>query len=1110
MGNTSSQEAPRASSRKLSKPKVAGRDGPKSRVSPSAPASNLAIPPIKAAEFSNSYLVGTVPISASQRASFDILSPGTAVFHENPLADPANGDSTTTTSEPKSPKQIAAIELSRAERLERRRSTGHGSVNGGIPLPRVPSTHGNRHSVQGVTRTPSVQTTRTLTGTRDVASSVEDPIPRSQSLVERRASLHSRSNSRGGESQDAVCNLRRNSSTPQPELVPPHRTRSETSLYPPHRRRSLIMTPGIATRAETPKLRRKASFRRSMEPTEPVSTGDSVDSKSSRHMSLPVLPSKSEMADRAPTPTEAEYKQLGGIVFGTLRITNGAPSPSPGQEPGEVDFYTAKATSTGQMETPGKQFLLPGSHSEWDGLEMQGKRRHPQLTIEPASSRSSLLSKAPPVVDPEGQPLPPSPLSPRASTYCSMITPQLPVTVRPPTPELQITSKHAAIDDRLFEEEEENSRRPESAEPDLQVIEVAQKFNVGMKSPTRPNLVDVSRKDSGYVSNTSQSSRKTLSTVDSGYSSNVSVRSVRQKHNMPDAPDYISSDSATGEQSDSSPGGNMFSGGENLLRIEGTPTPPEERLQPSISSKDDNSMSTPRTSTSSVSHSIIRLPSLRSGKSREQKQIRRSPSQDRPKTSGSLLQRVTSPVGASNNGPRMSGLRRLLSGGSRKGLATSYAVHEFDTAVPSVPTAVEEKLQGHSARFPTAPKRLALRAEPSKDSLGTILSVEDPSETGSVERSPLPQNALQPDLETHDHTKSVSLTRLERRKSARLSVSSVSGSITGAATSILSPKSVPNPRNIIRRRSTMDDRTRRTSRNRAELDFDDDVLIDNSVVGEQDFMVPNLRQNAGNSAFDQALLGISDHGRYPVPENQSWMREPYVDPKATRRHPQLRSQKSAPDVRQTMAGHLSPVFERDSVKMASRTPPPISLQTRGSKKKRGGPKNNRRQSTPGGMPQYRPNVPRDPYDSQSSVPSSSEDLSHYSYAAPPPPMPAGPYPQATPLPPSAHWNAPPPKTRRPLFGQRYSFDGHGYRPPSTHQQKSALAPMPSREQNKDHWMPNRQSHGRQQSYGSQSDSDHYQHRRPSSSRISVDGQNAPFRVLHSYNSPAYKDIPIWG
>jgi hypothetical protein len=94
--------------------------------------------------------------------------------------------------------------------------------------------------------------------------------------------------------------------------------------------------------------------------------------------------------------------------------------------------------------------------------------------------------------------------------------------------------------------------------------------------------------------------------------------------------------------------------------------------------------------------------------------------------------------------------------------------------------------------------------------------------------------------------------------------------------------------------------------------------------------------------------------------------------------------------------------------------------------------------------------------------------------------------------------------KRPMFGQRYSYDGHGFRPQQFNQQsaQSNLAPMPSREQNPEHWKPNRQTEER----GSGTSQGESHRDRPTTG----DGANPPFRVLHSYNSPAYKGVPIWG
>ncbi|KAH8169942.1 hypothetical protein LIA77_10486 [Sarocladium implicatum] len=1117
MGNTPSQEAPRHAGRKLLKPRAVGQDRPGVRVAASVPASQTAVHHIKNSQFSNSYLVGTVPVSAPQTSSIDIGSPVPAAnaIHDKPFAD---REPRSPVFMPRSPTISESNEPLRAERIERRRSTGYGVTPGSGPPSRAPSRPG-KPSTQMAARTQSLHSTRTHVGPRD--AQVHDEMPRSHSLLEKRASFHSRSNSNGrtGESLDPVCNLRRNSSTPQPEMLSPNRTQSETSLYPPHRRRSLIMTPGVATRADPPKtdppkmIRQKSSFRNSMGPTPTVSRQNSVDSKTSRHMSLPALPSQTDLTERSPTPNEIDYMQLGVMKFGSLHITNGAPTPSPGQEPDDSFLYAAPAVSTNRNDKRDMQNSFPKVDRDSDVLHMKTKRSRLQLFTKPVPSS------------------PPVSLSPRASIGRA-ITPTTnnstkedfrsgaqaypaPVTIRPPPPELEIMSKHAAEDDLLFEEDD--SPHLTSNGIVAQTVEVAKKMDVGMKTPTRPSLVHVSRKDSGYVSNTSKSSRKTLSTLDSGYGSNASVRSTRQKRVIADGGDYVTSASQSSDSNGSTPSGELPSNDPSPLKFEeGLET--EEHTQPSISSKDDASVSTPRTSTSSAPHSLIRLASLGSRKNRDPKQPHQSLDQTGSNPPADLLQRVASPArsatqsSSSPAGSRMSSLRRLLSvGGSRKGLATSYAVHEFDGGVPSVPTAVEEKLQGHSANFPTAPKRLALRVEASHDSLGTIVSVEDAAEP-EVTQPPRVVSTLQ---QTHpaQHRDDRQAPHHYRRRSKGLSISSVSGSITGAANSLLSPKTSLSHRNVVKRRSTVNERPRKSASQGFGMnsDSDDDLILDGTIVDDRDFVLPNVRRSVGNSAFDQAMVGMGDQGRYPTPDKHAWMQEPYVDPRASRRQPQLRNRKSAPDIRQTAAGHLSPVFERDTIKV-SMTPPPISMQTRGSKKKkRSSSKSSRRHPSPGGGSPHRRVASHSPYEPASSVPSSFEDLTDFPFPASASISMPGPYPRAAPLPSPGSYARQPstPKMRRPLFGQRYSFDGHSFTPaPLQQAQQSNLAPMPSR-QRQDAWRPNRHLLEKDLANRGEYGSEQGHQGRPSSNRVPGEGQQPPFRVLHSYNSPAYKGIPIW-
>lgn len=113
----------------------------------------------------------------------------------------------------------------------------------------------------------------------------------------------------------------------------------DTSLHAPVRRCSIICTPGLATRAATEEDTSQNSgirHNRSVTSITPRSRCGSVDSTSNRLLSLPppCLDPRAHV-DNVLTPSEAEYKQLGAIQFGSLRITNGLASPAPSTD-GEV------------------------------------------------------------------------------------------------------------------------------------------------------------------------------------------------------------------------------------------------------------------------------------------------------------------------------------------------------------------------------------------------------------------------------------------------------------------------------------------------------------------------------------------------------------------------------------------------------------------------------------------------------------------------------------------------------------------------------------------------------------------------------------------------------
>lgn len=139
------------------------------------------------------------------------------------------------------------------------------------------------------------------------------------------------------------------------------RSQSDLSMYAPTRRRSLIQVPGVATRSEPryPPLHvhsvgSNASYRQSFPAASVVPTPDDTDddidsgrnsfeSYRRRHLSMPLPPSLDlDGVERAGTPPNIEFRQLGAIKFGSLHITNGTPSSTPG--PLEEEFRTAHAS----------------------------------------------------------------------------------------------------------------------------------------------------------------------------------------------------------------------------------------------------------------------------------------------------------------------------------------------------------------------------------------------------------------------------------------------------------------------------------------------------------------------------------------------------------------------------------------------------------------------------------------------------------------------------------------------------------------------------------------------------------------------------------------------
>ncbi|KAK6579476.1 hypothetical protein PZA11_008051 [Diplocarpon coronariae] len=351
------------------------------------------------------------------------------------------------------------------------------------------------------------------------------------------------------------------------------RTHSETQLYVPIRRRSLLQH-GVATRAGAleeskypppPRARDEEESPNHQNP--PPATTTLAPSAT-----LAVLqrPRDLSPSPRVETPNELDYGHIGAFKLGTLRIMNGAASPSPSQEPprraatmGYEDHYFG----AGEVGCGVAQWTRPRSNSislsaesrptSWNARAESPLRQdaaaaalggHRPQTLTRAPARSELQCEL------ESPPPPPAKLAFPA------------LTIDIPDPELSTL----ALFDFTTEETRARSTKPPPTSLDLAAeyrrdLDLARSpFSFDESPLASPRLPVLSKSkrmaaedelfdeaepqtpltsarptrsfDSGYGSSSltktvpgpREAPVKSLAKADSGYSSNVSVRSFKR------------------------------------------------------------------------------------------------------------------------------------------------------------------------------------------------------------------------------------------------------------------------------------------------------------------------------------------------------------------------------------------------------------------------------------------------------------------------------------------------------------------------------------------------------------------------------------------------------
>ncbi|KAI2617170.1 hypothetical protein GGR54DRAFT_641273 [Hypoxylon sp. NC1633] len=1145
MGNSLSAEAPWRSQRttqfKLSKPKTGNPtaagllnpNGTSNSARPSPAARRLSLPPTPSPAASpgppQADPVGAVSVSDSKKETESKFRFSRRLFRSN----------TSKESPHRRQRSSSVVEVSNSQKerwLARADSLRNGSEEG--------SNYGQT-SLQG---SLSMNASRSSFGydtgsyeAKRLLNLVEEP-PRDNSSVIWENRIHiseaMRSDLRG-----------RRPSVPETTTSPITRFVSDISLYTPMRRRSL-MTPGIATREmradpEPPKPRTRYSL-----PSTPARR-ESMESIGVGTISMPPLMVNSDTVPRALTPCETDYQQTGAFKHGTLRITNGSPARTPAYDLSDgVHRDDPEAQSAGGLASGyfGMTSAKDGSSTAPENVEVQNAESdHNPSASSPPDVTVTKCSIQPqtPWSSPEHQ------LSQSIQTEGKLQIPQM-----------QVTSKHTAVEDDLFGDGPDEYLGAEVL--DVRVDESAKSQPPRPKlSSERRNSREISRSDSGIASPASEYSHAPLSKADSGYSSSVSLRSFSLKPQVSEK----ESASVVEDEAEPKPGveqgvqatDSEFTNSTSMLPNVVVPRPKDRASPPPVPMKDPHRIhiGSPKasgglspfqqnyrsvTSNHSQMPERVLAPSIRN-------QANSIVASRRASLRNSTVSNSALSITTSFRKPGK--LQRFLSGG--RAPLTVYNTHPSeDTSVPEITGDMHAKLQAHTGLLPGSLRRLALKSAASRETLGTILSV------GSAE--------LLQDDDVSPTISSGQLRALDRKQGTP--ISSIESTITSTTSlSLLKPQI---------RRKPVPGRSNNFSVERK--------LAQLPGIGGGNRGLEETIQAASRHSIGGAIHGPSRHSfenarvpRYSVPAPQLTRSNTTT---VARSSYELAAGKS----HSTTSLQLPPAPPHVKI---SKSPPPVSMRTRNIGSLRVPPPP-RSKSTP---PENKRRPARPPYSRRGSregdlrgndvtsifAPNhptmsrrSSRESFHahppaqaYRYNGTPPLMPAGNNPQASRYRTGAaetrvpNWDVPvghgPSLSRRPSsdYSRRGSLASQ-----SSHLSSATTRPSFFRQQH--HSQPNLPSLNRRSSYDEYNlvpqDSlirdngpyptlsrngqtvvtdpwsgrpmsmpqqfdkpldipirhpSHSSRRHHRNRSMDQDGNPAPYRVLHSYNSPAYRNVPIW-
>lgn len=482
-----------------------------------------------------------------------------------------------------------------------------------------------------------------------------------------------------------------------------------------------MSTPGVATRIPDPPIPPKSKARFSL-PSTPTRR-DSLEYLSIGTLSIPPPSINPESIPRVVTPCEEDYSHTGAFKLGTLRITNGSPAVSPA-----IDTNPSPKSTLGPLsESKGTNSC--SERQNFSHSPTKGEPRQPQKLLTPLmiSPQVPCHDKAPPEI----------PISPRYLSEAQFSPSAIAKSPGPESPGLLITSKHTAIEDDLFEDDYAEYSQ-------LEILDV--RVDLSAKSlPPRPRLIsegrnprEMMRSDSGVAATPIlEHPPGSLAKSDSGYSSNVSLRSfsVKPSQSEKDQREPVREDVAP-----QTPAKDTFPVGVKALprplltgsnvgvdhhTMQASPPVAKKASQTIVALGKDVMATSERLGLHSPSNPTMECKSPRAAPKDNWKDLNSPPAGARGPP--------TSPKGPATFGPGSSGIRkpgkleRLLSSARKPITARVAQGSETISSIPAVPKELKARFAKHSELFSAPAKHFTLRPEPSRATLRTIISV------GSVE-----------------------------------------------------------------------------------------------------------------------------------------------------------------------------------------------------------------------------------------------------------------------------------------------------------------------------------------------------------------------------------------